>query len=180
MIWVTSDWHFCHNKPFLYEPRGFINQYDMNKAIIKNYNSVVNPEDEVYCLGDCMLSDNELGLQCIKSLKGKIHIIRGNHCTDNRIQLYKTCYNVVEVCDAKYLKYKRYKFYLSHYPTITENFDDDHRIPLVNLYGHTHQKTNFYNNNPYMYHVGLDSHNCYPVSIEQIIKDIKEEKEKNE
>ena len=43
---------------------------------------------------------------------------------------------------------------------------------MINLYGHTHQKENFFNDNPYMYHVGLDAHNMYPVSIEQIIKDI--------
>lgn len=43
---------------------------------------------------------------------------------------------------------------------------------MINLYGHTHQQTNFYNNNPFMYHVGVDSHNCYPISIEQISEDI--------
>ena len=70
----------------------------------------------------------------------------------------------------KYSKTK--KFYLSHYPTITDNFDDTVRSHIINLFGHTHQLTNFFNDNPYMYHVGLDSHNMYPVSIEQIIKDI--------
>lgn len=177
MIWVTSDWHFCHDKPFLYEPRGFTSQYDMNEAIIKNYNSVVNSEDEIYCLGDCILSDNELGLQCIKSLKGKIHIIRGNHCTDNRIQLYKTCYNVVEVCDAKYLKYNKYNFFLSHFPCITSNYDDDKSLhkKLINLCGHTHTQDKFIDSDKgLIYHTEVDAHNCYPVSIEQIIKDIKE------
>ena len=71
------------------------------------------------------------------------------------------------------LHYSKHKtFYLSHYPTITDNFDDNKRNHVINLYGHTHQSTNFYQNNPYMYHVGLDSHNLYPVSIEQIIEDI--------
>ena len=48
-------------------------------------------------------------------------------------------------------------------------------IILVNLFGHTHQKTNFYNGIPFMYHVGVDSHLCYPVKIERIIEDIKNE-----
>ena len=74
MIWLTSDWHFCHNKPFLYEPRGFENQYEMNEVLISNYNKLVGRDDDVYCLGDCMLSDTELGLKCLESLKGKIHI----------------------------------------------------------------------------------------------------------
>lgn len=70
----------------------------------------------------------------------------------------------------KYSKTKR--LYLSHYPTITDNYDDTARSHVINLFGHTHQSTNFFNDNPYMYHVGLDSHNMCPVSIEQIIKDI--------
>ena len=48
---------------------------------------------------------------------------------------------------------------------------------IINLYGHTHQQTNFFNDNPFMYHVGVDSHDCYPVSIDEIIYDIKEKKE---
>ena len=71
------------------------------------------------------------------------------------------------------IKYsKRKSLYLSHYPTITDNFDDTRNHHTISLFGHTHQTTNFFNNNPYMYHVGLDSHNMYPVSIEQIFKDI--------
>lgn len=174
MIWLTSDWHFCHNKPFLYEPRGFSNVYDMNEVIVKNHNSLVQLEDDVYCLGDCMLNDDDLGLKYIQQLKGKIHIIRGNHDTDNRIKKYKTCYNVVEICDIKILKYsKTKKFYLSHYPTLTANFDDYKRIPLVNLCGHSHTKDKFCDmDKGIIYHVELDAHNCYPVSIEQIIKDM--------
>ena len=34
-IYLTSDWHFCHNQPFLYEPRGFKNIEEMNDIISK-------------------------------------------------------------------------------------------------------------------------------------------------
>ena len=40
MIYLASDLHFNHDKPFIYEPRGFTNVYDMNRAIIKNFNSI--------------------------------------------------------------------------------------------------------------------------------------------
>ena len=84
-VFVTSDPHFCHQMEFIWGPRGFKNQYEMNEAIIENWNSVVDMEDDVYCLGDIMLNDNDLGIKCLKSLKGKIHIIRGNHCTNARV-----------------------------------------------------------------------------------------------
>lgn len=176
MIWFTSDWHFCHDRAFIYEPRGFKNVYEMNETIIKNYNNVVQPNDDVYCLGDCMLNDNELGIKCIKQLKGNIHIILGNHCTDTRAELYKTCWNVVEVELALRFKYNGYHFFLTHYPCFTGNLKKESlKQCTCNLHGHTHQKDKFFNNNPYMYNVALDAHNCTPVSIEQIIKDIKKE-----
>lgn len=174
MIWLTSDWHFCHNKSFLYEPRGFANVEEMNKAIITNHNSVVNYEDDVYCLGDCVMNNIEEGLRCIKQLKGKIHIIRGNHDTDNKIEEYAKCFNVVEICDIKIIKLSKTKrFYLSHYPTLTGNFDFD-KMPVWNLSGHTHSKEKFLSvkNNYSIYNVALDAHNNYPVSIEQIVNDI--------
>lgn len=177
-IWLTSDWHFNHNKPFIYEPRGFTNIEEMNQAIIKKHNSMVDYDDDVYCLGDCMLGDNELGLKCIKSLKGRIHIIRGNHCTDTRTELYKTCYNVVEVLGyANVLKYGGYHFYLSHYPTLTSNYDVDKPLKrrMINLCGHSHTEDKFADfDKGLIFHVELDAHGYYPVLLDNIITDIKE------
>ena len=144
-----------------------------SQAIVGNHNAIVKDEDDVYVLGDLMLGDNEYGLQMIKSLKGKLHIILGNHDTDTRIKLYEQLPNVVEITYAKVIKVGKQHYFLCHYPTMTANYDDKpYHNHMINLYGHTHQQTNFYNNNPFMYHVGVDSHDCYPVSIEQINEDI--------
>lgn len=143
--------------------------------IIKNWNELVAPEDEVYHLGDVMLNDNEHGLKCINRLNGKIHLIIGNHDRGTRVELYKQCPNIISIDYAKEIKYKKHYFYLSHYPTITANYDDEKPWAnhLINLHGHTHSKEKFYNNNPYMYCVCLDAHNNRPVSIDEILLDIK-------
>lgn len=160
-------------KNFCGGPRGFNSTFENSQTIVAHYNEVVSNEDDVYCLGDCMLNDNDYGLEMIKSLKGKIHIIRGNHDNDTRIELYKTLPNVVEVCEAKTIKVGKQHYFLCHYPTFTANYDDKpYHNHMINLFGHTHQQSNFFNDNPFMYHVGVDSHNCYPVSIEQISEDI--------
>ena len=65
MIYVTSDLHFGHAKQFIYEPRGFPNIVDHDEEIIKRWNELAQPEDEVYILGDLMLKDNEHGLNII-------------------------------------------------------------------------------------------------------------------
>ena len=173
MIYFTSDLHFCHDRPFMFNPRGFTNIKDHDEAIVKNWNAIVDDEDEVYILGDLMLIDNEKGLSYVRQLKGKLHIILGNHDTAQRVTLYKSLSNVVEVVYASYLRYKDRDFYLSHYPTIVGDMDHPRRSKKIvyNLFGHTHQPTNFFNDVFFIYHVGLDSHQNQPVSIDQIIED---------
>ena len=172
-IWLTSDLHFCHNRGFLYEPRGFTNVYDMNEAIVKNWNERVGPEDTVYLLGDVMLNDNETGLKLLKQLKGHIIIVLGNHDTDVREALYRECWNVCDVVPAARLKYKGYHFFMTHYPCFTANLEKESlKQCTCNLYGHTHQKTNFFQDIPFMYHVGVDSHNCAPVLLDDIIEEM--------
>ena len=142
----------------------------MNKAIVRNWNEIVSSDAQAYILGDVMLCNNEEGIRLLKQLKGHIHIICGNHDSDARRALYADCHNVVEVVDAKKLEYNGYHFYLSHYPTFTANLEKESlKECTINLYGHTHQKSNFYNDIPFMYHVGVDSHNCTPVLLDDVI-----------
>lgn len=176
MIYLSSDTHFGHDRGFIYAPRGFSSVQENDEVIVERFNSILRPNDDLYLLGDQMLGDNENGINCLRQLTCKLHILWGNHDTDVRKVLYNHLPNVVEICGhATMLKYNKWRFYLSHYPTITDNLDDVSKPwqQVKNLYGHTHQKTNFYNDNPLMYHVGVDSHGCYPVSIEQVIEDIK-------
>lgn len=172
-IFVTSDLHFCHDRAFMYEPRGFKSIEEHDAAIIENWNKVVADNDTVYLLGDLMLNDNEKAMNYIRQLKGRIYVVIGNHDTPARIELYRSLPNVVEVAYAMQIKYGKQHFYLSHYPTITGEINKRKPLQqlLINLYGHTHQKTKFYNDIRFMYHVGLDSHNNTPVLIDQIIED---------
>ena len=180
MIWIASDWHFNHDREFIYKARGFDSIYDMNEAIIERHNEVVSPLDTVYVLGDLCLgggSDEIIkkNKKMISSLKGEIKIILGNHDTKTRVAMYYECWNTSVLGYADIIKYNKHHFYMSHFPTITTNLDDSER-PLsqrtLNLYGHTHEKNRFYNDNPMMYNVAMDAHNCYPVSLDNIIEDM--------
>lgn len=126
MIYVTSDLHLCHNQPFLYEPRSFSSIEEYNETIIQRWSLVVNPEDEVYILGDLMLNDNETGIACLKRLNGIKYFLYGNHDTDARIALYIEA-GLIDEGYIKLLKYNHYRFYLSHYPTVTTNGEKDLR-----------------------------------------------------
>ena len=179
MIWFTSDMHLGHDKDFVTKARGFETVEEMNAEIIRRWNERVYPDDDVYVLGDLTLGDVEEGIRLIAKLNGYLHIMRGNHDTDKKVERYLELPNVVSVQYADVLKYGKAVFWMGHYPTITANYDDDKPWAkhVVCLFGHTHQEQPFYNGNPYMYNVGMDAHNCTPITIDEIIADIRKKKE---
>lgn len=179
-IWLCSDLHFGHNKPFLYEPRGFKTIEEHDAAIIKNWNELVSWDDEVWLLGDCMLNDNEGGIRKLNQLAGKIYIIAGNHDTTNRIQMYANIRPTILTMGLAYiLKYQGYHFYLSHYPTLCSNHDDDKPLKrqMICLCGHKHTTDKFCDmDKGIIYHVELDAHENKPILLDDIIEDIKKYK----
>lgn len=179
MIFLTSDLHLGHDKDFVVQARGFETVEEMNAEIIRRWNERVYPDDDVYVLGDLTLGDVEEGIRLIAKLNGYLHIMRGNHDTDKKVERYLELPNVVSVQYADVLKYGKAVFWLGHYPTITANYDDDKPWAkhVVCLFGHTHQEQPFYNDNPYMYNVGMDAHNCTPITIDEIVADIRKKKE---
>lgn len=174
-IWLTSDLHLGHDREFIWGARGFDSMAAHNAEIIRNINKMVAEDDELYILGDLMLGDNNIGIRLLEKIKcNHFHIIRGNHDTDTRWNLYSNLTNVIELTDVVRLKYNGYHFYLSHYPTLTGNLEKESLKAMeINLYAHSHQKTNFYMDMPFMYHVGLDSHNNKPVLLDDIIEECK-------
>lgn len=179
MIFLTSDLHLGHDKDFVVQARGFETVEEMNAEIIRRWNERVYPDDDIYVLGDLTLGDVEEGIRLIAKLNGYLHILRGNHDTDKKVERYLELPNVVSVQYADVLKYGKAVFWMGHYPTITANYDDDKPWAkhVVCLFGHTHQEQPFYNDNPYMYNVGMDAHNCTPITIDEVIANIRKKKE---
>lgn len=179
-IYITSDTHFCHSQPFLYEPRGFENVDEMNAAIVKRWNLLVEPCDEVYVLGDLMLNNTEEGLEYFKLLNGFKHIIIGNHDSNKRIELYKELPNTVVEGFAARIKYYGYNFYLTHYPTLVSNFDCEEPLKkqLINLCGHSHtQRWDADIDKGLIFHCELDTNNCYPWHLTEIVSILRDYKE---
>lgn len=177
MIYFTSDLHLNHDRDFIYGVRGFKSIDEMNKAIIENWNKTVNDSDTVYILGDIMLGDNKESIELFNKLKGQKFIVLGNHDTSDRAKIYAKAPNTTVLGYAHLIKIDKQQFYLSHYPSIIR--DDISRFKLkhsaICLFGHIHQNVKFYNDYPYVYHIGLDAHNLTPIALPDIIEDIKAE-----
>lgn len=178
-IWISSDYHFNHDKEFIWKARGFESVEEMNETIVKKNNECVAPEDTLIICGDLMLGGAdklEEGLALLNRMNGLKLVVGGNHDTPNRREAYLRA--GIPVFDAYAFTYRKYHFYASHYPTLTGNLEKESLKQVTcNLFGHTHQTSNFYNEIPFMYHVGVDSHECYPVLLDDVIKEMNEKVE---
>ena len=174
MIYFTSDWHFNHDKDFIWKKRGYNSVEEMNDDLINKICSTLDEGDELWVLGDLVMGDIDKAAAVLSRIPYSVHFLVGNHDTLKRVNLYDSLgwinhERAIQVTDGNW------DFYLSHYPTVTMNYDDMKKHhPLINLHGHTHYQNKFYNDNPYMYNVGVDSQDGYPVSIDKIKADIKE------
>lgn len=185
-IWVTSDWHFCHDKSFCYSSRGYVSSEQMNRGLVNKHNALVSSNDIVYCLGDCFMGkDLDRGKKIIESLSGNLILLVGNHDTPKKRDMYASCKNVVELGEySMMLKHKKWQFLLSHYPTLTANFDDEKfaKSRVINLAGHSHINLPFFDweryNSP-IYHCEVDAHNGYPILLDDIINQIEEKVNEN-
>lgn len=78
MIYFTSDPHFYHSNIIKYCNRPYSSVEEMNEALVTNWNSIVKPEDTVYCLGDFSLAIRPVELYSAQ-LNGTKYLVPGNH-----------------------------------------------------------------------------------------------------
>ena len=119
-----------------------------------------------------MIGDNEVGENHLKQSNGNTKFIIGNHDTNSRIKIYEKYGEILGY--ATVIKHKKKMLYLSHYPTLTGNFDDDKTGGSLNLCGHIHTFDKFLDTDKgAIYHCEMDAHNCYPILLDDVIADIK-------
>lgn len=130
MKFYISDLHIGHTNVIKHDRRPFANTDEMLSRIVKNWNSAVGPDDEVYILGDFCWKNPD-GLEAIKQLRGRKFLILGNH--DKPTQELRTYFEWIK--DHCVIKDGETKVVLSHYPIA--HWYDQYR-GAVHLYGHIH------------------------------------------
>lgn len=165
-VWFTSDQHFSHSNVIKYCDRPFKDVDHMNRVLIENWNSVVQPEDTVYMLGDIFFTTATKAMSIMDQLVGKKVLVYGNH--DKVIRDNKSLQNKFDdiLGDYKELTIDEQKIVLCHFPFL--HFNGQHRGHW-NLHGHIHSSgNNSTQPNKRQYDVGVDNNNYFPVSFEEI------------
>lgn len=133
--WFTADSHFGHRGILKHcaKTRGrFAFVEEMDVALIDAWNSRVGPHDTVYHLGDVSFHRAEQTAYILYHLRGRIHLIRGNH---DRLGDEMVVRRFMTVNDYQKISIDGQKVVLCHYPLLT--WDGAHRGSWM-LHGHSH------------------------------------------
>lgn len=131
MNFFTADLHFSHRNIIRFDDRPFLDLPSMHAELIKRWNSVVSPGDNVYVLGDMFWDQSEAPM-ILEQLNGHIHLIKGNHdkISPEMMRYFSSIKGYDELTAGKY------KLILCHYPIMFYNHSYSPECYM--LCGHVH------------------------------------------
>lgn len=171
MLWFAADLHFGDEAVISYCKRPFSTMEEMNETLRKNWNDRVSDTDDIYIIGDLIygLPRGEV-VPLLESLKGRKHLITGNHDHSWMGRLDASKY-FVEIADLKMLKHEGRTLVLCHYPMLSWP-GMHHRSYCV--FGHVHNTVDdgpwwsYIRNNDHMLNAGVDICSFRPVSLDEL------------
>ena len=163
MIFYTADPHFGYEPTLVWRP-GFSSVEEMDEALIAAWNAVVSDEDTVYLIGDIGWNNGHVPCRTLARLKGRKHLIRGNHDTGfvDAPLLYRYFESVTDFWE---LEDGEHHIILSHYPILYNKRG-------YMIHGHLHGSGVFHEvlaDLPKVLNAGVDVNNFAPVTLEQLI-----------
>lgn len=77
--WFTADLHFGHSQIINHCKRPFADSREMDGHLIAQWNAVVQPDDDIYVIGDFAFRGMKSPGSYLARLVGRKHLIHGNH-----------------------------------------------------------------------------------------------------
>lgn len=168
MVYFTADLHFYHDNIISHTGRPFRSMEQMNNTLVQKWNAKISHQDEIYILGDVTMKGPELALEMLSRLRGKKHLIRGNH--DRFADQLGELNPFVWIKDYAEVSVQGAKFILFHYPISEWN---GFFRGSIHLHGHQHNRPDYNYENLRQglcrYDVGVDANYMSPVSAEDIL-----------
>ena len=182
---VCSDIHLNHKNIALYcpESRGqFVKQTgadadgtptythyidEMNEQIISNWNSVVQPDDHTFIVGDFAMGIIDKAPALIKRMNGAKTLIRGNH--DHKIVQHPEVNELfIDVRDYLCFNVLKTPVVMCHFPFASW---DRQSQGAVHLHGHLHSPAGKLHIAPgRIMDVGIDGNNLFPRELEATVQ----------
>lgn len=159
MNFVTADWHYGHENIIKYCNRPFKDKYEMDNALIRQFNRQVTPEDHTYFVGDFTLESVRKAREVMALLNGRKTFLLGNHDSSGfthtmSLTIYFGGLNIA----------------MTHFPEL-RILSTPHNPINFNLTGHVHEAWKYkWMDDMLCINVGVDVWDFKPVSLQEILK----------
>ena len=167
MIYYIADTHFGDGRVMLLAHRPFDTSEQMSCGIIRRWNCKVSEDDEVYVLGDFAISD-DVALEILPKLKGKKHLLRGNHdrVLEKGLTLFCSVSEIESIDDDGRM------VVLCHYPFLSY---ENSIYGAFHVFGHIHNNPNdiafeIQKNLPKSLHAGADVIDFEPRTLDELLE----------
>ncbi len=174
MNYYISDTHFGHKNCIEFDNRPFCDVEEMDNALIRNWNSRVKEDDDVWILGDfCFRAENDPNYY-LEKLNGRKHLIFGNHdketlTSQKALEHFQTIEKMFHIKDGEH------RVVLCHFPIA--DWNGRHR-GVYHVYGHIHNNPEnevqiFMNKIGNAFNTGCMLNNYMPVTLNELVENSK-------
>lgn len=173
----TSDLHLGHENVLKHRTM-FNTIEEMNETLINNWNKKVHKSDDVYIVGDFSYRSKIPVETYLERLKGKKHLILGNHDPDwlKQSQYEKLSQYFCSINSFHTFKKNKVQITLCHFPMLEwsgSRYASKGASYLI--HGHIHNNKNkiyeyIKGNQPTALNCGVDVNNFEPVTFEELIE----------
>lgn len=129
-----SDLHFGHANVIRFDNRPFNDTDEMERVLIRNWNSVTVPDDTVYILGDFCWGKEPEWKRILPQLNGGKVLIRGNHDLKEMSSELKKMFQ--DIKDYKEITDNGRHVIMCHYPILL--YKASYNPDCYMLCGHVH------------------------------------------
>jgi calcineurin-like phosphoesterase family protein len=171
VIFFTADLHLGHANIIKHCDRPFSSVEEMDEHLISAGNSHVRPNDSVYIIGDLIFRNTASPENYISRLRGKKHLILGNHDKDwvkkaDMTKHFASVERFAEISDGQH------KITLCHYPLMSWNHIAKGSYMI---HGHIHNNRDamyfpLIREMPNLLNAGVEINGYRPVRFDELVK----------
>ena len=168
MNYYIADCHFGDEKVIAFSHRPFRSVEEMDATMIRNWNRVVHEWDDVYIVGDLVYRADDPEFY-LKQLKGRLHLIVGNHDEKIKEEPRLRAY-FVDVDNYAVVKDGGHRLVLFHYPLLEW---DGFYYGSWHLFGHIHNHPSLTQERirklPKALNCGVDITGFMPLTFDELV-----------
>lgn len=168
MNYYISDTHFGHVSVLNFDNRPFASVEENDRVLMENWNARVTDKDDIYIVGDFAYRNEKPEEWYLSRLKGKKHLIIGNHdkkllANESAMKYFESVEKMMHVTDGGH------QICLCHYPMAEWfGFYKGHHHIFGHIHNHEDETAKFMRTRERAFNAGCMLYGYMPVTFAEL------------